>query len=94
MAQASGRARTVIVDAEDPKAANAKVHRLGLYRQGDEFYIVEIPPTELEYTLPRDRLVTDEELRAVGACTLGELDQAMKAMVEDLGTFTKPEDSN
>lgn len=94
MAPPKGKGRTVLVDAKDAKDANLKVHLLGLYRKGDEFYIVEIPPTELEYTLPRDRLVTDEELRGVGAVTLGEVDAAMQAVAADLGSFTEPGKEN
>ncbi len=85
----NGKGRLVLVDAEDAMAANQKVHQLGFYRQGDEFYIVEIPPTELEHTLPRERLITDEELRGVGAVTLGELEDVLKPLAGMLGEFGK-----
>jgi hypothetical protein len=82
-----GKGRVALVDAETAHLARARGHQLGLYEQGDEFYIVEIPPTELEWTLPRDRIVTEEELRAVGACTVGELSKEMMAIAADLGVF-------
>lgn len=90
MASPEGKGRLVLVDAETPEGANEAVHRLGLYRQGDEFYIVEIPPTEIEYSLPRNRLITEEERLSVGAVNLGELEDELKPFVAMLGRFGEP----
>ena len=73
LAPPKGKARVVIVDSLTMMSANAKVHRLGLYRQGDESYIVCIPPTEAEHALPRDRVLTEDELLSVNAASAGEL---------------------
>lgn len=89
-----GKARTVLVDAPDPKAANLRVHRLGLYQSGDEFYIIPIPPGEREHSLPRDRLLTEDELRSVGAVTLGEVSAEMEKIAASLGTFSGPQGAN
>lgn len=93
MAPPSGKGRTVLVDAENSHLANLKAHQLGLYRPGDESYIIEIPPDAIEYSLPRDRVCTEEELRAVGAGTLGELEQQMQVIAVDVGVFN-PDKSN
>lgn len=94
MAPPSGKGRTVLVDAENSHRANLKVHQLGLYRPGDEFYIIELPSHAVEYSLPRDRVCTEEELRAVGAGTLGELlEQQMQVIAVDIGVFN-PDKSN
>ena len=90
MAPPEGKGRVVLVDAESVMEANSKVHRLGLYRQGDEFYIVEIPSTEVEHTLPRDRLITEDERLSVGACTLGDLEDELKPIAGMLGRFGNP----
>lgn len=94
MAPPKGKSRTVVVDAKDAKEANMKVHLLGLYRSGDEFYIIEIPPGEREHSLPRDRVCTEEELRGVGAVTLGEIGEEMERIAASIGSFKDAEEPN
>jgi hypothetical protein len=89
MAPQQGKARTVLVDAESSHEANSKVHRLGLYKPGDEFYIIELPADTIEHTLPRNRVCTEDELRSVGACTLGEVESEMEKIAESVGLFSK-----
>lgn len=72
MAPPEGAARVVLLDAEDGVVARVRMHAMKLYRKGDQVLILEIPPHMPEYELPRNRLLTEEELRSVDASTIGE----------------------
>lgn len=68
----AGPTRVVLVDAENQWTARSRGHRMGFYRDGDQVLIIEIPPEEAEHRLPRDRELTEAELRGVEATSLGE----------------------
>lgn len=68
----AGPGRVMLVDADSKAAAHQKALRLGMNREGDEVLIIEIPPEEAEHRLPRDRELTEAELRGVEATSLGE----------------------
>lgn len=72
MAPETGPARVVLVDAESEGEAARLQARF--VRPGDETLLFEIPPEEPEYQLPRGRVLVDDELRAVGAVLLGDVD--------------------
>ena len=67
MAPEAGPGRVAIVDANSKIAAHQKALVLGLPLEGDELLIIEIPDGEEELGLPRDRVLTQEELSGVGA---------------------------
>jgi hypothetical protein len=67
-----GRARVMVVDATGKRQAYERAVRLGMSREGDEVLIIEIPPEEEEHRLPRDRELTEADLRGVGAVLLGD----------------------
>lgn len=62
--------RVVLVDAESAReAADASF----LWVQaGDETLVLEIPPGVPEFRLPRNRVLTEEEIRGVGALQIDE----------------------
>jgi hypothetical protein len=72
MAPETGPARVVLVDAESEEQAG--LHQARFVKPGDETLIIEIPPEELEYRLPRNRVLSDDELRDVGAILLADCD--------------------
>lgn len=60
-----GTGRVVLVDAVSAQEASAA----GVLwaKPGDELLVLEIPPETEEFGLPRDRELTEEEIRGVGA---------------------------
>jgi hypothetical protein len=70
MAPPEGEARVVLVDAIGGAFARLKMHQLRLYRDGDQVLILELPEHVQEAKLPRDRVLTKEELESVDASTL------------------------
>ena len=76
--EADGKtARVYLLDATDEILARVEAHRRRLYRPGDQLLIIEVPPGEPEHGLPRDRWLTDEELRSVDAAKLGDVDPSV-----------------
>lgn len=65
-------ARVYLLEAKDEVLARLMAHQRRLYRPGDQLMIIEIPHTEPEWHLPRNRWLTAEELSAVGASKLGD----------------------
>lgn len=65
-----GTGRVVLVDAASAQEA-ADASSLWA-KAGDETLVVEIPPETSEFTLPRNRVLTEEEIRGVGALQIGE----------------------
>lgn len=74
MAPDAGASRVVLIDAISRHHAVARIHELGLYVKGEEFLVFVIPQEEPELGLPRDRVLTVEELESVGAKKLGDVD--------------------
>jgi hypothetical protein len=60
-----GSGRVVLVDAESAQEASAAGAVWA--KPGDELLVIEIPPETEEFGLPRDRELTEEEIRGVGA---------------------------
>lgn len=77
-AEADGKtARVYLLDATDEILARVMAHQRKLYRPGDQLLIIEVPPTEAEHALPRNRWLTEEELRSVDAAKLGDVDPSV-----------------
>lgn len=72
MAPPEPPARVVLLDAEDAVLARVKMHAMKLYQRGDQVLILEIPEHMAEHKLPRNRVLTREELESVDASTVGE----------------------
>ncbi len=72
MAPPEPPARVVLLDAEDAVLARVKMHAMKLYQRGDQVLILEIPEHMPEHKLPRNRVLTREELDSVNASTIGE----------------------
>jgi hypothetical protein len=78
------RGRVMLVDAATPALAHLKATVLGMSREGDQVLILEIPPDTREYQLPRDRELTEAEIRGVGALPLDEArEQGLKPVWEE-----------
>lgn len=65
MAAEDGTARVVLLDAIGEGFARLKLHRDGFYRDGDQVLILELPESFPEHGLPRNRVLTPEELQSV-----------------------------
>lgn len=79
-------ARVMLVDAATPELAHLRATLLGMSRKGDEVLILEIPPDADEHRLPRDRELTEAEIRGVGALPLDEArEQGLVPVWEDDG---------
>lgn len=75
----TGPGRVILVDAATATGAHQKALRLGMSREGDEVLILEIPPDAPEHSLPRDRELTEAEIRGVGALPIDEArDQGLR----------------
>lgn len=90
LAPETGRARVVIVDAISKGMARIKVVELGLLKPDDEWFVAKIPPGEPELGLPRDRVITDEELLAVGAVSMSDVQAEMLAIAYETGALKRP----
>lgn len=66
-----GKSRVVLTEAASAKEATDKCMRFVL--PGGETCVIEVPAEEPEAQLPRDRVLSDEELRGVGAVLLGDI---------------------
>ena len=69
-----GPGRVAMIDADSERDASLKAHILGLVNRGDETLILEMPEDAEELALPRNRILTVEELKSVGAQLLGNVD--------------------
>lgn len=68
----TGPGRVILVDAATKTRAHLKALALGMSREGDEVLILEIPPDAPEHALPRDRELTEAEIRECGALPIDE----------------------
>lgn len=69
--------RVCLLDAPDEIVARVQAHARKLYRPGDQLLILEIPPDMAEHALPRNRWLTEDELKSVEAETLGDVDPSV-----------------
>lgn len=78
------RGRVMLVDAPTPELAHLRATVLGMSHEGDEVLILEIPPGTDEHRLPRNRELTEAEIRGVGALPMDEArDQGLIPVWED-----------
>ena len=76
----AGPGKVILVDAETTQEAHAAAHGLGAYSPGDETLIFEIPEGTDEHRLPRNRVLTLDEIlgmkrRLRSAATAGRADE-------------------
>jgi hypothetical protein len=74
MAPEDGPGRVAIVDAGSPAEAHQRALALRLPLPGDEILILMTPDGEPGRALPRDRILTQEELDSVGAESAASFD--------------------
>ena len=72
MAPPTGEARVVLLEADDAMLARMKMHRLKLWRAGEQVLILPLRDSMPEAKLPKNRVLTREELESVNASTVGE----------------------
>lgn len=70
-----GPGRVILVDAETTAEAHRVAHVLGAYKSGDETLIFEIPEGCDEHALPRNEVLSLDDVRQVRGVTLREIDE-------------------